>query len=73
MLSNFDLKQPIIPTSPLQKTLIKMYSATISNLFIMQKQRKALWEQKKGFTAVMSLAFARDSVYCYVSYKIKYS
>lgn len=51
-----------------------MYSAAISNLFIMQKQKKALWEQKKGpfFSAVMSLAFARDSMYCDVSHKIKY-
>lgn len=52
-----------------------MYSAAISNLFIMQKQKEAFWEQKKGFfsSAVMSLAFARDSMYCDVSHKIKYS
>lgn len=51
-----------------------MSSTTISNLFIMQKQKEALKAQTKGsFSAVMALAFVGDSTYCNVSHKIKYS
>lgn len=51
-----------------------MSSTTISNLFIMQKQKEALRAQTKGsFSAVMALAFVGDSAYCNVSHKIKYS
>lgn len=51
-----------------------MSSTTISNLFIMRKQKEALGAQtKSSLSVVMALAFVGDSAYCNVSHKIKYS
>lgn len=72
-LVKVQLKKLIFPKRK-KKHLIKMSSTTISNLFIMQKQKEALGAQTKGsFSAVMALAFVGDSAYCNVSHKIKYS
>lgn len=56
-----------------KKTLIKIYSAAISDLFIMQKQRKALWmraEERLFCCYVSGLCQGQHVLLCFTQDKI---